>query len=367
VEANDAPPPGRRYRIAVVGAGLIGRRHIDLVRRDPVCALTAVVDPDPAAEALAAQSGAPWHATLDGLLIRAGLPDGVIIATPSSLHREHAERCIAAGIPILVEKPIATTVEDGLGMAETAARHAVPLLVGHHRRHSPVLAAAREVIATGALGDLVAVSATTMFAKPEAYFQAAPWRRQPGGGPILINLIHDIDALRFLVGDVASVQAMAATHVRGHPVEETVSVNLQFANGALGSLLLSDTAASPLSWELTAGEDPSFPQQRGHDSYLLAGTRGSLGIPTLRLMTYDGEPSWQAPMRTSIVPVQTVDPLARQLDHFRAVIERREAPLVTGWDAVESLRVTLAVVEAARTGDTVRCAPPDLDSVPARS
>jgi predicted dehydrogenase len=343
-----------RLRIAVIGAGLIGQRHVELVSQSLECDLVAVVDPDQRAATIAGAAGVPWHQTLDDLLASDPL-DGAIIATPSELHVSHATACIAAGVAVLVEKPIATTVADGLRLAEAAEATGVPLLAGHHRRHSPVLATAREIVRSGVLGDLVAVTATTLFVKPPDYFEAAPWRRQPGGGPILINLIHDIDALRMLVGEVVMVQAMASSHVRRFPVEDTVAVTLRFASGALGSVLVSDAAASPLSWELTTGEDPTFPRHDGRDCYVIAGTRGSLAVPTMRLRTYDGEPSWKEPARTSIAAVRPADPLSRQLEHFGDVIRRAAEPEVSGRDAVGSLRVTLAIEEAARTGHPVPC------------
>jgi predicted dehydrogenase len=345
-----------RLRVAVVGVGLIGRRHMKLVSQSPHAELSAVVDPDPRALEVALAAGVPWYQTLDELL-GSDPPDGAVIATPSELHVEHGLACIAANVPVLVEKPIATTVGDGLRLVEAAEAHGRPLLVGHHRRHSPFLVAASDIVRSGVLGDPVGVVATTMFVKPADYFDAGPWRRQPGGGPILINLIHDIDALRMLVGEVVAVQAMASSRVRRFPVEDTVAVALQFAGGALGSMLVSDAAASPLSWELTAGEDPAFPRQEGVDCYVIAGTRGSLGIPTMRLTTYEGDPSWTAFTRMSTVPVRQADPLKRQLEHFCAVIGGVAKPEVSGRDALETLRVTLAVEQAARTGYRVTCDP----------
>lgn len=339
-------------RIAVVGAGLIGQRHMRLLLRSPDCHLAAVVDPDPPAADLAERAGVRWHRTLDDLLA-SDPPDGAIVATPSDLHVAHATACLAAGVAVLVEKPISTTVADGLRLTETAEAHGVPLLVGQHRRHSPVLIAAREIIGQGVLGELVAASSTTWLVKPPDYFDAAPWRRQPGGGPILINLIHDVDALRMLVGEVVAVQAMASSRVRGFPVEDTVAATLRFAGGALGSVLVSDTAASPLSWEMTSGEDPAFPHHAERDCYVIAGTRGSLALPSMRLMTYDAEPSWTSPSRTVTAPVQRGDPLSRQLAHFCEVVRGRAEPAVSGRDAVETLRVTLAIAEAARTGHPI--------------
>ena len=335
-----------RARIAVIGAGLIGLRHVELVSQSSDAELVAVVDPDRGAAAIARTAGVPWYRSL-GQLLAIEPPDAAIIATPSDLHVEHALDCIRANAAVLVEKPIATSVEDGELLVEAAEASGVPLVVGHHRRHSPFMLAARAAVRDGLLGPLVAVTATTLFVKPSDYYDAAPWRRLPGGGPILINLIHDIDALRMLVGEVVAVQAMASNHVRRFEVEDTVAVSLRFGNGALGSMLLSDAAASPLSWELTAGEDPAFPRREGWDCYVVAGTRGSLGIPSMRLTTYGGEPSWKKPAQTTILPVLQADPLVKQLEHFCAVIRGVAEPRVSGRDALETLRVTLAIHQAA--------------------
>ena len=319
----------------------------------PRAALMAVADPDQGAAVVAQRAGVPHFPSLDDLLATER-PDGVILATPNALHLPQALACISAGTPILVEKPIATSVVEGRRMADAAERAGVPLLVGHHRRHSPRFVVARQIVSEGLVGDVVAVTATTLFAKPPEYFEGADWRRLPGGGPILINLIHDVDALRTLVGDVVEVQAATSSAVRRGPVEETVAVTMRFAGGAIGSLILSDVAAAPLS-----GEDPAFPRYGNRDCYVVAGTRGTFGIPTLRLTTSDGEPSWRRRMRSVVASVTPADPLARQLDHFVDVIEHRASPLVSGTDAVESLAVTLAIAEAARTGATVACGPDD--------
>ncbi len=96
-------------RIAVVGAGLIGRRHAAHVQACPEAKLHAIVDPTDAAREVAAAAGVPWFAEI-GAMLAAGKPDAVIVATPNSLHVEHGLAAIAAGLPTLVEKPIADTV-----------------------------------------------------------------------------------------------------------------------------------------------------------------------------------------------------------------------------------------------------------------
>lgn len=338
--------------IAVAGAGLIGSRHIDLIADSAECRPASIVDPAPAARTIAVELGIPWYPSIPALLDR-DRPDGIIVATPSQMHLEHVLACLQASIPTLVEKPIATTIEDGARIARASAALGVPLLVGHHRRHSPILRAARRVIDSGVLGRLVSVVGAATFRKPDTYFDEAPWRREHGGGPLLINMIHEIDSLRYLCGEIESVQAIASRSVRGLDVEDTVAVNLAFVSGMLGTFMLSDTAASAMSWELTSGENPAYPNVPGIDCYTVAGDAGSLGVPTMRLASYAGTPSWWEPLRSEVVDVERRDPLAEQIRHFCAVIRGDATPLVTGWDGVQNVLVVKAIEEAGRRGEVV--------------
>lgn len=339
-------------RIAVAGAGLIGRRHIEIIAQSRDAKLAAIVDPSPAAADLARERGVELYATLEDLFL-ADRPDAVVLATPNSLHVAGGLACLEAGVPVLVEKPIADSVEDAKRLVDAAGKHGVPLLVGHHRRHSPLLAAASRLIDEGTLGQLVAVMGTAMFYKPDDYFDAAPWRREAGGGPILINMVHEVDNLRALCGEIESVQATSSNRTRGFEVEDTVAITLRFSNGALGSFLLSDAAASARSWELTSQENKSYPTYGDEDCYVIAGTKGSLAVPTMRMKTYAGTPSWWEPFDVSTAEVERADPLVRQLKHFITVIRGETQPLVTGYDGLQTLRVTMAIAEAAATGGTV--------------
>ena len=338
-------------KIAVAGAGAIGRRHMELIAQSPECALCAIVDPAPGAVETARKAGVPLHGSLAELFVHQR-PDGVIIGTPNPLHVENALDCIAAGVAALVEKPVAHTLPEGVRLYEAAERAHAKILVGHHRAHSPILAKAREIIAQGTLGSLVAVQGSAMFFKPDSYFEEAPWRRQPGGGPVLINMIHEIGNLRSLCGEIVAVQAFASSTTRGFPVEDTVAINLKFANGALGTFLVSDTAASARSWEQTSQENRSYATYADEDCYVVVGTRGSLAIPTMRVKAYDkpDDRSWWKPFHTSVAQVDRSDPLEHQLAHFCAVIRGDARPLVTVRDGLMNLRITEAIAEAARTG-----------------
>jgi predicted dehydrogenase len=343
-------------RIAVAGAGLIGRHHVRLILKSGSCKLSAIVDPAPGAADFAREAGVPIFPSLTDLFATKR-PDGVIVATPNSLHVKNGMECVDHGVPVLVEKPISDSVEEALRLVEAAESAGLPFLVGHHRRHSPILANAHAIVEDGTLGPIVAVMGSALFYKPDSYFDEGPWRREVGGGPILINMIHEVDDLRSLCGEIVAVQAFSSSATRGFPVEDTVAINLRFEGGALGTFLLSDTAASARSWEQTSRENSSYPHYPDEDCYLIAGTQGSLAIPTMRLKLYTGERSWWKPFHEDLIGVEPADPLARQLEHFCSVIRGTSHPLVTGRDAVQTLRATLAIHEAAQTGRPVHLPP----------
>ena len=346
-----------KVRIAVAGAGVIGRRHIEEIVKSRSAALAGIVDPSPGAADLARTAGVPLFASLRELFER-DKPDGVVLATPNQLHVPQGLECVAAGVPTLVEKPLGHTYAEGLRLCEAAERANVKLLVGHHRRHSPILHKAVEIVRSGVLGPLVGVIGTAVFYKPdsEGYFDGPnAWRREPGGGPILLNMIHEIGNLRAMVGEIVAVQAFASNQTRGFNVEDTVAINLRFDNGALGAFLLSDTAASPKSWEQTSQENKAYASCDDEDAYTLIGSKGSLGVPTMRLRYYEREEdrSWFKPFAARTESLQREDPLANQIEHFAAVIRGEVEPLVTCRDGLQNLRVTDAIAEAARTGQVV--------------
>ena len=344
----------RPVNIAVAGAGVIGRAHMAVIAQNPQCRLSAIADPSEAAQALAQEHGVPWYATLDVLLAKA-LPNGVILATPNALHVPQALQCIAAGVPVLVEKPIAHTVADAQKLVYATQTRSAKVLIGHHRAHSPIMRQAKAVIDEGRLGRLVSVMGSAMFYKPDDYFTQAPWRREVGGGPILINLIHEIHNLRMLCGEIVEVQAMTSNAVRGFAVEDTASITFRFASGVLASFMVSDTSASARSWEQTSQENKAYASYDDEDCYVIAGTMGSLSVPTMRLKTYGKaeDRSWFKPYAVSTVALQREDPLRLQMDHFIRVIQGLDAPLVSAHDGLQNLRVVEAIAQAAATQQSV--------------
>ncbi|MDR6819755.1 putative dehydrogenase [Neorhizobium sp. 2083] len=331
-------------KIVLMGAGLIGREHAALLRANPRVELVGIADVSQGAKTVADEFGAKFFTDMREML-DVLKPDGAIIALPNSLHVEAALACVERKIPCLVEKPIADTLEAAMHLVAEVEKAGVPVLIGHQRRHSPDIAKARQLVADGALGRLVAVNAMWMTDKPGPYFDAT-WRRLPGGGPLLINLIHDIDCLRFICGDVTEVMAFTSNAVRSFEVEDTASVSVRFASGALGTLLMSDTAVSPFNWDTAAGQALYFPHQP-ENSYHLAGTKAALSIPGMDIWRHETEDGhWQHPLIRQHVTLDSSRAYENQLNHFIDVIEGKVQPLISARDGMMTLATVLAIAKA---------------------
>lgn len=341
-------------RIALIGAGIMGRQHQQHLQRLDEARLCAVSDPNPQAAEFAAACGVPYFADHRQMLEQV-LPAAAIVANPNTLHVSTALDCIAAGAAVLLEKPVAVHLDEVRELLAASERSGVPVLVGHHRRHNPLIARAHDLLSAGALGRLTTVTALWQVQKPDSYFDI-PWRREAGAGMLLTNLVHDLDLLRYLCGEVRQVQAFTSNGVRGFANEDSVAVLLQFHNGALGSLTGSDAVAAPWSWELDSGENPVYPRQADQPCYLLAGTRGALSIPQLRRWHY-AEPGagWHQPLLQSEEAFSREEALRRQLQHFVQVARGAVAPLVGAADAGRTLALIDAIRQAAESGRT--CAP----------
>lgn len=341
---------GSPLRIAVVGVGAIGARHVDYLAQEAAFEPIACADPDPRAREFARTRNVPWFADHVALL-DAVHADGVVVATPNALHESVAIACLDRGIPILIEKPIADTMEAAQRIADAVDRTGVPTLVGHHRRHNPLLRTARDFIAAGGIGAIVSVAALDLRRKPDAYY-SMQWRRERGGGPLLINGIHDIDCLRWLCGDIESVIALESNRTRGFAVEDTAAVTLRFANGALGNLTISDAVQGPWAWEIASGEEPDYPHQR-EDTYFVCGTTGALAIPTLTHWRNEHGGGRGDPFIRERLEYAPADPWLEELRHFARVIRGAAAPVTTVEDAMRTLATTLAVAHSAATGKAV--------------
>ena len=158
--------------------------------------------------------------------------------------------------------------------------------------------------------------------------------------------------MRYLMGDVVQVQANATQSLRGFENEDVAAAVLKFKNGAVATITVSDAIVAPWSWELTAGENPAYPQTP-QSCLQIGGSEGSLSIPDLTVWSNHGAKSWWNPIAARSVPREFSDPLVNQIRHFGRVITGDEAPLVSGLEGMKSLQVVEAIQNSAVNAETI--------------
>lgn len=338
--------------ICVIGAGIIGRTHIETLSKTKAFHLVGLVDPAPSAQQLARDLGVKCWPDVAGMITDGGVR-AAIVATPNETHLPVSSQLLDAGIAVLLEKPVAESLDSALALIAKAESAGVPLLVGHHRRHNPLIRRCKELIAAGQIGDLVMATVTCSLAKPDSYYDT-PWRRSVGaGGPLLINLVHEIDMLRHFFGEISQVQALTSHRQRGFEVEDGAAVSLAFVDGGLATLCISDAATGPWAWDLSAGENKGRFPAHPVSAHLYAGTKGGISLPDLTLWQAQGSPDWTTPLLPQNLRPDNGDPYAAQLDHFADLIRHGGAPLVSARDATANLIVLDAIRASATSGTRI--------------
>jgi predicted dehydrogenase len=325
---------------------MIGHVHAEIAAGMKECEYVALCDEDASKAKTAQELGAKYYGDFR-VMIEKEILDGVIISLPNELHEPVGSACAGRGLHIMMEKPIAPTVEAAKKLIRSAHANSVKLLIAHHRRFNPMVVATRDMIRNGELGDLVGISVLWAMYKPSEYFIAGDWRRRKGGGPILINTIHEIDNLRYMYGEIERVYAEASNKTRKFEVEDTVCLTVRFKDGVLASVLMSDTAPSLWGYEATMGENKFFYRTNG-DIYHFWGNNASLTFPGM-VKVYYADPSkkgWQYPLTTEHLDIKSNDPYPEQMSHFCRVIKGEENPRTSGEDALRTLCVVSAVIES---------------------
>jgi len=342
-----------KARLASIGVGMIGEVHTRSLSTEERCDYVAICDPDPSKRALADKFGVPFYADYRQMVDNETL-DGVVISVPNELHLEVGSYCADRGLNILMEKPIASTVSDAEALIAAAERNNVHLAVGHHRRFNPLMTAMKEIIASGDLGRVVGISMLWGMYKPSEYFVQGEWRTKKGGGPILINLIHEIDNLRYLYGEIESVYAEVSNAARGFEVEDSVGLTVRMTDGAIANILLTDTVPSVWAYEQSMGEFDHFYQGNGN-IYHFFGTEASIAFPEMLKVGYPkgGHKSWRNPVVTEHLDLKSRDPYPKQIRHFCNVCLGTETPRTTGRDALQTLKVTMGAAESGATHKSV--------------
>lgn len=226
------------------------------------------------------------------------------------------------------------------------------MLVGHQRRYYSQVHKARQLVQTGALGKLVAVSGQWNMRKHVSYYEP-DWRKEWKAGPVLTNLIHELDVLRYICGEIASISAETSRNVQNFEKEDVAALVMRFTSGALGTFILSDQSTSPWSWESATGENVAFPRS-GQNCMRFMGTEASLEFPNLVLWHHGAEtPDWNHALHPREFPMHLDDAYVAQVEHLAEVIRDGVEPRITAADATRSLQATVAVLESAKLGKKI--------------
>ncbi len=342
----------KKIRISVVGVGLMGSQHLKAIKISKKATLHSIVDINKNSKLLAEKFKVPFFKnTLE--LLKKNKPDAVIVATPNQFHEKHSINFLNSKIPLLLEKPISDRIEKAKKIIKSSKKNKTPLLIGYHRRHNQMAAIIKKKIDSGKLGKIVSANVLCWLYKNKDWYKEK-WRTKKGGGPLGINLVHDIDLICYLLGSVKYVQATISNRIRKYAVEDTAIVNLVFDSGVLCTLNVSDTIVSPFSYELTAGENPAYPVTN-QSAYYIGGTKGSVQFPNLKYWHNKGERSWWKKIfHKDTSTRESKRTLVNQIEHLCDVVSKKSKPKVSGNDGLQSLKIFAAIIKSSKTGKKIK-------------
>ena len=333
-------------RLGLIGCGRIAPRHAQSIRDLPAARLVAVADIiEGRAKRFAEEYGADPYLDYRFILDRRDV-DVVNVCTPSGLHAQMAIEALQAGKHVIVEKPMALSLEDADRMIATAKSTGRRLCVVLQNRYNPPMQDLRRVVDEGRLGQLLLGNATVRWFRPQEYYQDGwhgTWAMD--GGALMNQSIHHIDALQWLMGEVKSVFAYTTTLAHKMEAEDIGVVVIRFKNGALGSI---------------EGSTVTFPENL-EGSVAIFGERGSVKVGGTALnrkvfWKIEGELEHERELLTR----EQVDPpsvygyshKAIVADMLTAIREGRK-PRTNGVEARRSVALVLAIYESAHTGQSV--------------
>jgi predicted dehydrogenase len=342
----------KNIKIAVVGMGLMGSQHLKAIKLSKKATIHSIVDINKSSSLLAKKFKVPFYRNYQELLTN-NKPDAVIIATPNQFHEKHTSEFLKSKIPVLLEKPIADNIKSAKKIINNSKKNKTQLLIGYHRRHNTIASALKGKIDSNQLGKIVSVNVMCWLYKHKDYYKEK-WRTMKGGGPLGINLVHDIDLICYLLGPVKYVQASTSNQVRRYKVEDTAVVNLIFTSGVLCTLNISDTIVAPWSYELTAGENPAYPITN-QSSYYIGGTKGSIQFPNLKQWYNKKERSWWKEIYHKDESTRSSRyTLVNQIDHLCDVVRAKTKPKISGNDGLISLKIFDAILKSSKSGKKIK-------------
>ena len=225
---------------AVVGAGRISQKHIDaILSKKDGFNLVAICDSDEEVAKTAAEKlEIPHYSSLEQMLSEGPAMDLVSLCTPSGLHAAQAIAALRAGKHVVTEKPMACNLLDAEQMIQVAQACDKKLFVVKQNRLNPTVQALKQAIDDRLFGNIHMVQSNVFWTRPQAYYDQAPWRGTwaMDGGAFMNQASHYVDLLEWLVGPIVKIQSMTKTFARNIEAEDSGVLNLEWKNGAIGSM-----------------------------------------------------------------------------------------------------------------------------------
>jgi UDP-N-acetylglucosamine 3-dehydrogenase len=321
-------------KVAVVGAGAMGRNHARVYRDMPGVTLAAIVDGDKAtAVNMAGLHGCEPY-TDHGEMLEVVKPDAVTVAVPTHAHRDVVLDILAAGCDVLVEKPIAASVEEANDIVRAAERSGRLLMVGHIERYNPAVIDLKRRMGAGALGRTFQIHARRLGPFPA---------RVRDVGVVVDLATHDLDIMRYLIGSEA-VRLFAETRREVHTSnEDLLNGLLRFADDTLGVLEINWLTPTKIRELYVTGERGMFRVDYLTQDLFFFENAEVAGVPYEPLSMLRGV-SEGAMTRFAL---QRREPLRAELEAFVAAARGEEADVVSGYDGLQALRLALALIESA--------------------
>lgn len=303
----------KRLQIAVIGSGAMGRNHIRVLREMSDVDLVATVDPSPLALNSAGSLTVSYSDCSE--LIATRSVDAAIVAAPTEFHLSIGTQLLHAGIPTLIEKPLAISYQQSLQLVETSRSTGTPLLVGHVERYNPVVAAAKRCIDEGMLGDIASISARRVGLAPPAV--------QNGNNVILDMAVHDLDIIPWLFGRQPESIVARTGRAVGRSADDYADILMSFGSGSgfVQANWLTPVRIRTLTItgiEAYAELDYIAQTLRVYRHRAFSGTASFEDLRTLA-----------GQIRANDIPVDRAEPLKRELQNFINVVRGLEEPLAT--------------------------------------
>lgn len=348
----------RGFRIGLVGCGEVcEHKHLPALCRVPGAQVVAIADTNAdRARHVATKYGIPNVYRSAVSMLEARVADVIGVLTPPSEHRESAVQAMRAGVPVLVEKPLALTVDDADELVETALTTGITALMGFHMRFHRLIRRAAQVVESGYLGNLESIHTIWCSPRPDEGIPDWKRRRRDGGGAIVELGVHLFDMWRYLVAgvDVDEVYALARHGTRD---DESAVISARLSNGVLASAQLSERTAHQIEIEICGdrGRVRVYAQRfDGLEVYARGETNGGLG-PRLRSLARFAREFPQGLMGMRRLG-DYGDSYQAMWAHLLDSITNAKRPGCTMEDGRRAVQVALAAAASADSGRAVKVA-----------